>query len=69
MSYLKGKDIKVKGDCLVYCFTKRLDIISSGSKQYRISGYEIDEYPTYIQFGNSTSGIHSNKKPEGFEKW
>ena len=27
MSYLKGKDIKTQGDCLVYCFIKRIEVI------------------------------------------
>jgi hypothetical protein len=25
--YLKGKDIKVQGDCLVHCFIKKIEVI------------------------------------------
>ena len=28
LSYLKGKDIKQQGDCLVYCYTRRIENIS-----------------------------------------
>ena len=28
MTYLKGKDIKQQGDCLVYCYTRRIEVIN-----------------------------------------
>ncbi len=34
MSYLKGKDIKQKGDCLVYCFIKKIDWHLSGTQGF-----------------------------------
>ena len=26
MTYLKGKDIKQQGDCLVYCYTRKIEV-------------------------------------------
>ncbi len=28
MTYLKGKDLKQQGDCLVHCFTKKIQMIT-----------------------------------------
>ena len=56
--YLKGKDIKVQGDCLVYCYTRRIEVIGKGISTHT-DGYDIVINPYEDMF----------KKPERFEKW
>ena len=67
--YLKGKDIKQQGDCLVYCFLKNIQIITKG-RETHTDGYNYDSY--------GIPGIHIYKRewnkydpsmPRGFEKW
>lgn len=58
MSYLKGKDIKTQGDCLVNCFIKMIEVIGKGESTHT-DGYEIVINPYNDMF----------KKPEGFHKW
>ena len=53
MSYKKGKDIKQQGDCLVYCYTRRIEILTTGIERYSERTFE----PIIFN------------KPEGFEKW
>ena len=56
--YKKGKDIKQQGDCLVYCYTRRIEVIGKGSSTH-IDGYDIVINP-FKDFW---------EKPKGFEKW
>jgi hypothetical protein len=77
-SYPKGKDIKTKGDCLVYYFIKKIE---TTIKTYT-TGYVYLEGPshTVIKSRNSRlfeaiehDGIYDkcipSKKPEDFHKW
>lgn len=45
MSYLKGKDIKQKGDCLVYCYTRRIECIISGNYSYPKEWFDLSNKP------------------------
>ena len=57
MSYEKGT--KTQGDCLVYCYIKRIEVIGRGISTHT-DGYDIVVNPYKDMMF---------KKPEGFQKW
>ena len=58
MSYKKGKDIKQQGDCLCYCYTRKIEVCFG--MPLRIRGIESNTEALYYNYED---------KPEGFEKW
>ena len=58
MSYLKGKDIKQQGDCLCYCYTRKIQIFLTGNK-----------LDSAHAIGARKFKVQEYNKPEGFEKF
>jgi len=58
---MKGKDIKTKGDCLVHCYTKRIEVIAQGSRCHT-NRFQVSCWPYKVH-------ICPFEKPEGFEGW
>jgi len=78
MSYLKGKDIKVQGDCLVYCFTKKIETLirsyTTGFMYQYYGGNNIEKVRNdKLYVGVKGHEIYTDytydKKPEDFHKW
>ena len=74
-SYLKGKDIKQQGDCLVHCFIKNIETVVKGIS-VSANGFYIHSqgfyYPRYLHNPERVENAYprtGHAKPEGFEKW
>jgi len=78
MSYLKGKDIKVQGDCLVYYFIKKIEttVKTYTTGQLYVQGpfdTIIKQRVPRLFRAIEHDGIYDNlvdpEKPEDFHKW
>ncbi len=73
MTYLKGKDIKTQGDCLVYYMIKiAYNIITKAHKLYGRPELMLNKHDLYYGITQDKYYVDNTvtqSKPEGFEGW